>query len=59
MGTAAIDGAGRWRRLWHITLPGLYPVIILLLILRPGDAVGRPTCWPARRRARLAVRSAY
>ena len=20
---AAVDGAGRWRRLWHITLPGL------------------------------------
>lgn len=34
---AAADGAGRWRRLWHITLPGLRPVIILLLILRIGD----------------------
>ena len=36
---AAVDGAGRWRRLWHITLPGLRPVIILLLILRLGDAL--------------------
>ena len=27
----------RWRRLWHITLPGLRPVIVLLLILRLGD----------------------
>ncbi len=36
---AAADGAGRWRRLWHITLPGLRPVIILLLILRLGDAL--------------------
>jgi putative aldouronate transport system permease protein len=36
---AAADGAGRWRRIWHITLPGLRPVIILLLILRLGDAL--------------------
>jgi putative aldouronate transport system permease protein len=36
---AAADGASRWRRLWHITLPGLRPVIILLLILRLGDAL--------------------
>lgn len=36
---AAVDGAGRWRRLWHITLPGLRPVIVLLLILRLGDAL--------------------
>lgn len=31
---AAIDGANGWRRLWHITLPGIRNVIILLLILR-------------------------
>lgn len=37
--TAAADGAGRLRRLWHITLPGLRPVIVLLLILRLGDAL--------------------
>jgi putative aldouronate transport system permease protein len=36
---AAADGAGRLRRLWHITLPGLRPVIVLLLILRLGDAM--------------------
>ncbi|MCI9888319.1 sugar ABC transporter permease [Micrococcales bacterium 31B] len=35
--SAAVDGAGRWRRVWHITLPGLRPVIVLLLILRIGD----------------------
>ncbi|QBD79355.1 sugar ABC transporter permease [Ktedonosporobacter rubrisoli] len=34
---AAVDGAGRWRRLWHITLPGIRNIIILLLILRIGD----------------------
>ena len=36
---AAADGAGRWRRMWHVTLPGLRPVIVLLLILRLGDAL--------------------
>ncbi|MBN6057383.1 sugar ABC transporter permease, partial [Nonomuraea sp. RK-328] len=36
---AAVDGAGRRRRLWHVTLPGLRPVVILLLILRLGDAL--------------------
>jgi putative aldouronate transport system permease protein len=36
---AAVDGAGRWRRMWHITLPGLRPVIVLLLILRLGDSL--------------------
>ncbi|UUN31583.1 ABC transporter permease subunit [Streptomyces sp. FIT100] len=34
---AALDGAGPWRRFWHVTLPSLRPVIILLLILRLGD----------------------
>lgn len=36
---AAVDGASRWRRLWHITLPGLRPIIVLLLILRLGEAL--------------------
>ncbi|GAA3756113.1 ABC transporter permease [Salinactinospora qingdaonensis] len=36
---AAIDGAGRWRRMWHITLPALRPVIALLLVLRLGDVL--------------------
>lgn len=36
---AAADGAGRWRRLWHVTLPGIRPVIVLLLILRLGDSL--------------------
>ncbi|HZV50926.1 MAG TPA: ABC transporter permease subunit [Candidatus Dormibacteraeota bacterium] len=33
---ATVDGAGRWRRLWHVTLPGLIDITILLLILRIG-----------------------
>jgi putative aldouronate transport system permease protein len=36
---AAMDGAGRRRRMWHVTLPALRPVIALLLVLRVGDAL--------------------
>jgi putative aldouronate transport system permease protein len=36
---ASVDGAGRARQLWHITLPGLRPIIVLLLILRLGDVL--------------------
>ncbi|WP_225918742.1 ABC transporter permease [Actinocatenispora comari] len=35
--SAACDGAGRWRRMWHITLPGIRAVTLMLLILRLGD----------------------
>lgn len=34
---ALIDGAGRFRRLWHITLPGIMSTIVILLILRVGQ----------------------
>ena len=30
---AAIDGAGAWRRLWHITVPAMRPVFAILLTL--------------------------
>lgn len=33
---AAIDGAGRWRQLVHVTLPGIAPTITILFILRLG-----------------------
>lgn len=36
---ATMDGAGRWGRLWHVTLPAIRPTIILLLILRLGDSL--------------------
>lgn len=36
---AAVDGANRWHRMWHVTLPALRGVVILLLILRLGDAL--------------------
>lgn len=33
---AMIDGAGRWKRLWHITLPCIRSTIVTMLILRLG-----------------------
>ncbi|MFG1705295.1 ABC transporter permease [Nonomuraea sp. M3C6] len=36
---ATIDGAGTWQRFWHVTLPGMRPIIVLMLILRLGDAL--------------------
>lgn len=33
---AKMDGAGRWRQLLHITLPGILPTIVIMLILRLG-----------------------
>ncbi|MVQ43473.1 ABC transporter permease subunit [Microbacterium sp. MAH-37] len=34
---AEIDGAGRWSQTWHITLPAIRPVIIVMFILAIGD----------------------
>lgn len=36
---AAVDGAGWWQRLRHITLPGLKGITVLLLILNLGYAL--------------------
>jgi len=33
---ARIDGAGRWKQLWHITIPGIMPAVIIILILNAG-----------------------
>ena len=34
-----MDGAGRWRQLWHITFPGIRSTIVILLILRLGNVL--------------------
>jgi putative aldouronate transport system permease protein len=34
---AAIDGCGRFRRVWHVTIPAIMPTIIIMLILRLGN----------------------
>ncbi len=36
---SAVDGAGRLRKIWHITLPGIRPMISILLILQLGRMV--------------------
>ncbi|PYI56354.1 ABC transporter permease [Paenibacillus flagellatus] len=33
---AYIDGASKWRRIWHVTLPGMVPTIVILSILSAG-----------------------
>ena len=32
----AIDGANKWKQIWHITLPGIKPTIVTLFILATG-----------------------
>lgn len=36
---AAIDGAGRWKQTWHITLPGLRMIIVLMMVLSLGNVL--------------------
>ena len=33
---ATVDGANRWKQMWHVTLPGIMPTIVILLILQIG-----------------------
>ncbi|HYU36164.1 MAG TPA: sugar ABC transporter permease [Thermoanaerobaculia bacterium] len=35
---AAVDGAGAWRQLWHVTLPLLRPALAVALVFRSLDA---------------------
>ncbi len=34
---ASIDGAGRWRKIWSVTLPGMLPTIVLIGTLNVGQ----------------------
>ena len=36
---AAIDGAGRLRQTWHVTLPGMRGIIVLMMVLKMGDVL--------------------
>lgn len=36
---AVIDGANRWRQIWHVTLPAIRSVIVILFILRLGSVM--------------------
>ena len=33
---AAVDGATKWQQIWHVTLPGIRPMIVILLIMNVG-----------------------
>jgi ABC-type sugar transport system permease subunit len=30
---AEVDGAGRWAKFWHVTLPGIRPVLVFLILV--------------------------
>ncbi|MFC6226287.1 ABC transporter permease [Paenibacillus allorhizosphaerae] len=34
---ARVDGAGRWKQMVHVTIPGIMPTVIILLILKMGS----------------------
>ncbi|MDR0896573.1 MAG: ABC transporter permease subunit [Oscillospiraceae bacterium] len=36
---ARVDGCGRWARIWHVTLPGITPVVTIMLILKVGEVM--------------------
>jgi len=36
---AEIDGAGRWKQTFHVTLPGMMPIIVLMLTLNIGNVL--------------------
>ncbi len=36
---ARVDGCGRWKRIWHVTLPAIVPTITIMMILAVGNVV--------------------
>lgn len=40
---ATVDGANRLQRMWHVTLPGILPVVSLMLLLRVGSILAAGT----------------
>lgn len=40
---AEIDGANKWRQIWHITLPSLLPMITVMLLLSVGNIMRSDT----------------
>ncbi|WP_073272890.1 ABC transporter permease [Anaerocolumna jejuensis] len=36
---AQIDGANRWKQTWHVTLPGMRMIVILMLVLSLGNVL--------------------
>jgi len=40
---AEIDGASKWQKIWHITLPSLIPMITVMLLLSVGNVMRSDT----------------
>ena len=40
---AEVDGANRWQKMWHVTLPGLIPTYFVLLVLSIGNLINSGT----------------
>ena len=36
---SVIDGANKWKQIWHVTIPGILPTIMIMLILRIGQVL--------------------
>ena len=36
---AAVDGANKWQRIWHIDIPGILPTIVMMFILEVGKVM--------------------
>ena len=36
---AAMDGANRFKRIWHVTLPSIRPIVIMLFVLSLGSVL--------------------
>ena len=34
---AKVDGASRWKQIWHVTIPGILPTIVLMFTLKVGN----------------------
>lgn len=34
---AKVDGASRWKQIWHVTMPGILPTIVLMFTLKVGN----------------------
>ncbi|MCR4585298.1 MAG: ABC transporter permease subunit [Lachnospiraceae bacterium] len=55
---ASVDGANRWQKMWHITLPGIRPTIVVLLILALGNILGSNFDRPFALQNNLVMRNA-
>lgn len=36
---AAVDGANKWQRIWHIDIPGILPTMVMMFILEVGKVM--------------------